>query len=129
MIATRWKAALVLVGVFGAGAVSGAAGMRIAVQRAVLHRLQAPRGEAVAAAFVSQIDHAVQLSDAQRRAIAGIIRRDQVRIDAVRRTVAPQLRAARRQQWAEVREVLTDRQREGFDRWVERWEGFLDPEP
>lgn len=127
MMATRWRAALVLVGVFGAGAIAGAVGMRVAVQRAVLHRLQAPRAEAVAAALVAQIDRAVQLSPAQRRAVAEVVSRNQARIDEVRRTVAPQLRAARGRQWADVRAALDEGQRPRFDAWVERWEAWLDP--
>lgn len=123
----RRKVSLLLAAVFLAGALCGAIGMRIAVHRAVVRLLDQPARSAISQLMVKGIDGAVGLSGEQRREVEGIVARNQAELYQVRRTIAPQLQAGRARQWAEIRQVLSERQRPAFDRLVAGWEARLEP--
>ncbi|ACG71831.1 conserved hypothetical protein [Anaeromyxobacter sp. K] len=125
MTRARWQVVLVLALVFLAGGVTGAVTSRVLVQRAVARLLDAPPEQVRARAILFRLNRELDLTREQRAALRAVIERHQAELAAVRRTVAPQLEAARRKQWAEMRALLDERQRPGFDRTVEEIEGRL----
>lgn len=122
MTRARWQVVLVLALVFLAGGVTGAVVSRAVVQRAVARLLDAPPEQARARAILFRLSRELDLSGEQRAELRAVLERHRGELAAIRRTVAPQLEAARRRQWAEMREVLDERQRPAFDRTVEELE-------
>ncbi|ACL63941.1 conserved hypothetical protein [Anaeromyxobacter dehalogenans 2CP-1] len=122
MSRARWQVVLVLALVFLAGGATGAVVSRAVVQRAVARLLSGPPEQARASAILFRLDRDLDLTREQRAELRAVLARHRGELAAIRRTVAPQLEAARRRQWAEMREVLDERQRAGFDRFVEELE-------
>lgn len=122
MSRARWQVVLVLALVFLAGGVTGAVVSRAVAQRAVARLLDGPPEQARASAILFRLDRDLDLTREQRADLRAVLARHRGELAAIRRTVAPQLEAARRRQWAEMREVLEERQRPGFDRVVDELE-------
>ncbi|MFY3742973.1 hypothetical protein ACOQFB_03630 [Anaeromyxobacter sp. Red801] len=125
MTRARWQVVLVLALVFVAGGVTGAVLSRAVVQRAVARLLEGPPEQVRTRAILFRLSRELDLSREQRDALRAVLERHQGELAAIRRTVYPQLEAARRRQWAEMRGVLDERQRPAFDRTVEELERRL----
>jgi hypothetical protein len=106
---TTWVAALVLLLTFGAGFVGGLAVHRAFVLR---HHGMAPRTDMM----LNHLDRALDLSDAQRKQIAGILSHRRERIESLWSGVRPRVRAEVEATNAEIERVLTAEQRAKFER-------------
>lgn len=110
----RLIAALVLVGVFLLGALTGAGVTRALTIRAVhkmMHGSEAPE----ARVMVWVLDRKLGLSKEQRAAVETVVRRHHPEIVAARRKIAPEVLAIRKTQRDEIRALLTPEQQPRFD--------------
>jgi Spy/CpxP family protein refolding chaperone len=124
---TRYRAALLLMLTFVAGALAGVATDRLALVRQ--HRML-PRGglHFSSGRIAARLDRELNLSDPQRAQVERILEERRKTIDALWMRVQPDVRAEIARGDAEIEAILTPEQREKFveirDRWKQRSQRF-----
>ncbi|MCU0620468.1 MAG: hypothetical protein MUC69_03060 [Gemmatimonadales bacterium] len=107
MITSRWRAAVLLVATFAAGAAVGALGA------SRLHdRPRGPRSEW----YLRHLDHELDLTAAQRDSVRAVLERYGPRMDALMQEVRPRMDVVRDSMRTDINRILDDTQRKEFER-------------
>jgi hypothetical protein len=114
----RRKAALTLVLVFVVGAVCSAVVTRIVTQRAIVNLLDGPPERIRTQAILFRLNLELELTQEQQAELRNILEKHQAELAVLRKSIEPQVKAARSKQWTEMRALLREDQRASFDRMV-----------
>jgi len=106
--------AVMLVGMFILGAVTGAALMRTRILHGIQNRLARQSEPPNASVMLTALELRVQLDDAQKAQVMAILEEDQPQMVAIRREVMPRIDAIHQREWAKIRELLRPDQRGKF---------------
>ena len=111
----RARAALVIVGVFLAGAVVGSAVTVRVVARRVSAIFEGDPKQTLARLYGAELDRRLHLTRDQRGAVERIVNDDHGTLARLGQSSYPELSELRRKRHARIRELLTPQQRAAFD--------------
>src|SRR5215469_14890355 len=110
--------ALVLIGIFILGSITGAGIMRFRITQRIQSRLSGRTEASDTAAMGAVLELKLHLNSEQRSKVEDALRAHQPELAALRRTFEPQFMAIRERQWREIRPLLTTEQQKELDELI-----------
>ncbi len=126
---TRTSAALLLLGSFLLGGISGAIGYHLYRSRAAPEGMQRSMRPPMRRDVVEELAKGLNLDDAQKEKLRGIFAEAREKYQALERQLRPQYQAIHADTDEAVRSILTEEQRKRFDEIVRRDQGRRKPRP
>jgi len=118
LVMKRLRPWIVIVLVFVAGVIVGVGGTRFAVKKIIDQAMQRP--EIVAAKIEKDLTRELKLTEEQKPKLHDIITRGHEELQQLRGEFQPRLRQVLKRSEREIRAMLTDDQRDRFDRMLKK---------
>jgi hypothetical protein len=115
----RWRLWVGLIVLFVSGVLIGFWGGGYAQKRIIVQRLEAQPGER-GRLIMQRLTGWLDLSEEQQRKIAPLVKQAQTELEAEWAQYLPKVRQIRQESTDEIRKLLTPKQREKYDRYLER---------
>ena len=122
MTAPKWRAIALGMLIFGCGVATGVGGSHYVTWKTVGEMADGPPEMAHGRMMLWVLTRKLGLSHDQRDRVRAILDSHHTEMRELHRELAPKMMGVRKQIATEIRDILTDSQKQDFDRLREKWE-------